>query len=53
MPQGMKILEAKEAVHKEWEKLQKLLAWQFVQSKEHKGGLSGSTKKGQKSTLLH
>ena len=33
MPQGMKILEAKEAVHKEWEKLQKLLAWQLSKVK--------------------
>ena len=36
MPQGMKILEAKEAVDQEWEKLEKLLAWQFVQSVKSK-----------------
>ena len=47
MPQGMKILEAKEAVHKEWEKLEKLLAWQLVHSKEQKRGCGGDTKRGQ------
>ena len=33
MPQGMQNLEAKEAVDKEWEKLEKLLAWQLSKVK--------------------
>ena len=38
MLQAMKIPDAKAAVDKEWEKLEKLLAWQSKQREEQKGG---------------
>ena len=53
MPQAIKIPDAKAAVDKEWEKLEKLLAWQSKQSEEQKGGHSGSTKRENESPLCH
>ena len=37
MPQAMKILNAKAAVDKDWEKLEKLTAWQMTKAKNKKG----------------
>ena len=36
MPQAMKILDAKAAVDKEWEKLERLFAWQLIMVKSNK-----------------
>ena len=51
MPQEMKIPDAKEAVNKEWKKLETIPAWQLDKVKSKKS--SGSTKRTKrKSTLL-
>ena len=38
MPQAMKIPAAKEAVDKEWEKLEKIRAWNLTKSQKQKRG---------------
>ena len=44
MHQAMKIPDAKAAVDKEWEKLEKLPAWQMTNVKSRSRSHSGSTK---------
>ena len=44
------IPDAEAAVDKEWEKLEKLLAWQMTKAKEQQGGHSGSTKRAKNSS---
>ena len=36
MPEAMKIPDAKAAVEKEWEKLEKISAWQLIESQKQK-----------------
>ena len=49
MRQAMKIPDAKEAVDKEWKKLETIPAWNLEKSPEQKGGYSGSTKRQKES----
>ena len=53
MPQGMKIPDAKAAVDKEWEKLEKLPAWQLNNVKSKKQVISGSTKSEKEGPLCY
>ena len=52
MPQAMKIPDAKAAVRKEWEKVEKLPAWQLTKVKSKRGGHSKAQKKENNSPLL-
>ena len=45
--------DAKAAVDKEWEKLEKLPAWQVIKNEQAKGGYSGSTKGETNSPLCY
>ena len=51
--QAMKMLDAKAAVDKEWEKLEKLLAWQMTKNQEQKRGQSRGAERGKDSSLCH
>ena len=54
MPQVMQIPDAKAAVDKEWEKLEKLPAWQLTTVQSEKEVILGAQKREKvKSTLLH
>ena len=49
MPQAVKIPDAKAAVDKEWEKLEKLPAWQMTEVKQQKKGHPRSTERAKNS----
>ena len=51
MPQAMKIPEAKAALNKEWEELEKIPAWNLEKMKSKKDVFSGSTKRERESPL--
>ena len=48
---AMKIPDAEAAVDKEWEKLEKLQAWQLNKVKSKEGGYSGSRKRQKESPI--
>ena len=51
MPKAIKIRDAEAAVDKEWEKLEKLPAWQLNKVKSKEGGYSGSRKRQKESPI--
>ena len=53
MLQAMKILDAQAAVDKEWEKLEKLPAWQMTKVKSKTQVIQEAQRKKRKSSLLH
>ena len=53
MSEAMKIPDAKAAVDKEWEKLEKLPAWHLNKVKSKEGGYSGSRKRQKESPICH
>ena len=48
MPQAMKILAAKAAVDEEWEKLEKILAWDLTKARSEKEVIDEARTKGAK-----
>ena len=50
-PQAMKIPEAKAAVDKEWEKLEKISAWNLAKVRNKSDVINEARKKGRESTL--
>ena len=51
MPQAMKIPDAKAAVEKEWEKLEKIPAWQLTKVRNKNEVIAEARNEGQKSSL--
>ena len=51
MPQAMKIPAAKAAVDKEWEKLEKISAWNLTKVRSKKEVIDEARTKGEKSSL--
>ena len=48
MPQALKIPDAKEAVEKDWEKLEKIPAWQLTKVRNKKEVIEEARKKAEK-----